>query len=1027
MATSPSLAIAGSSAPVLEFSCLFTHDLKRKQKRWQDGRLKYHTFNKRVMVYDERGSFVGDMHWRRDWEFDEGEEVELERGGVITQVGECVGRQNQDLSELLDKRAKEKEERQAKAASRPARPPVPMHTPLSVPRPQAPQELPQSRHRHLNQLLGTPTGHHGRALVPRESPFEQRHPANGTPNGHPDPRAVKRRRYDDTPPSKMGYAQSLFGASLTLSGAPVSSAPLRRQPAPRPQESFQTSSPPENETRHPESDALAKNFDDMDILTTSRRGVTSTSSALPPHSARPRRPDHDSSVTGRALEPGLENTSNASHAEKTAQEKRISHTRKGMRSDPTNDIDLTHIAMNTKRTPAVGTMASNTSPALPMDAGTATIPPKHTKSTSLVGSKSAPAKSKPKPIIVLDDTEEEPDMRDNVSVTGGLGKTAGGAKPAAPDKQKPGSTKRKTLPSRSILPPSLGLGLEHISSQEPNLRAEKEAPEEEPRTRLRLKSRPKRGLLVAAEIATHPPSSRQHRSTTTDDAEKRHEKPVGQPTLSFNPQRVHEFRNLVEKPVPTFDEADPFASSPPDQGEISTRRSPSPPLRRQRRDIKFAEAEIGTSLDLNTLAGKQTHATSQSKPSKRMHDIGEGTGDEGNSQSPLPRRKKTKSRQETRARASRKNSERDTTSSKKPERSKSEELPQVPVGPRLAKLGRRNLKSREVIGYIESSQPVIEMPSIPASRLASNGHLVDRGPALADKESPSVNIVPNVPTSPPRSQNDHTPSAAEEKLPLMPNAKKVCPLSTPVEEPTNLDGGANQDRDDGRRPSALLPSPVDNSTAELPVQHAGRHGLGRHGSAAVTAGSDYVTNISAMEATSGAHNAVPRGGVIPETAERTNIGKQPALHLEVGGFVSPSRSLSHKSTNPPEQQEHLTTAAHSREDALPTVDGPIAARIDTTSAINSLPRIANPASRGRKAALKSHAAGQVPQPFLPIEPIPERLPARGYVVERGDGVSAGGENQRPKYKIALPGFVTAKGGGPWSREAYDLLETGRPG
>ncbi|KAJ4402154.1 hypothetical protein N0V85_005366 [Neurospora sp. IMI 360204] len=82
----------GSTAPVLEFLCLFTHDLKRKQKRWQDGRLKYHTFNRRVMVYDDRGNHVGDMHWRRDWDFDEGEEIELERGGVIVQVAECVAR-----------------------------------------------------------------------------------------------------------------------------------------------------------------------------------------------------------------------------------------------------------------------------------------------------------------------------------------------------------------------------------------------------------------------------------------------------------------------------------------------------------------------------------------------------------------------------------------------------------------------------------------------------------------------------------------------------------------------------------------------------------------------------------------------------------------------------------------------------------------------------------------------------------------------------------------------------------------------
>src|ERR1700721_1054828 len=96
-----------NTAPVLEFRCLYTHDLRRKQKRWQDGRLKFHTFNKRVMVYDERFNFVGDTHWREDYKFDDGEELELERGGIMVEVADFVGRKDQDLSELLDKRLKE--------------------------------------------------------------------------------------------------------------------------------------------------------------------------------------------------------------------------------------------------------------------------------------------------------------------------------------------------------------------------------------------------------------------------------------------------------------------------------------------------------------------------------------------------------------------------------------------------------------------------------------------------------------------------------------------------------------------------------------------------------------------------------------------------------------------------------------------------------------------------------------------------------------------------------------------------------
>ncbi|KAF3061149.1 hypothetical protein GL218_02812 [Daldinia childiae] len=217
----------GSTAPVLEYVCLFTRDLRRKQKRWQDGRLKYHTFNKRIMVYDERGNFVGDTHWHEDYHFDEGEEVELERGGTIVQVAECTGSRDQDLSELIDKRARERAERQSAALAR--RPPtVEAATPnVTTPNVDAPHF--QLRHKPLHNLIGTPTGHHGRALVPTESPYEERQKL-ATSTRDDDGRPAKRRKREVSPPSKSGYAQSLFGASLTLSGTPTSSPLLRSRP-----------------------------------------------------------------------------------------------------------------------------------------------------------------------------------------------------------------------------------------------------------------------------------------------------------------------------------------------------------------------------------------------------------------------------------------------------------------------------------------------------------------------------------------------------------------------------------------------------------------------------------------------------------------------------------------------------------------------------------------------------------------------------------------------------------------------------
>ncbi|KAI0130581.1 hypothetical protein BJ170DRAFT_578825, partial [Xylariales sp. AK1849] len=206
-----------SSALVLEYVCLFTHDLRRKQKRWQDGRIKFHAFNKRIMVYDERGNFIGDTHWREDHEFGDGEEIELERGGTIVQAAECVGSRSQDLSELIDKRVQEKVQRYTAAAahlSRPAPRALAPVAPLGV----APHS--QLQHKSLPSLIGTPTGHHGRALLPTESPFEERQKLNAERSlaqQDESPHPAKRRKRAQSPPSKSGYAQSLFGAPLNLS------------------------------------------------------------------------------------------------------------------------------------------------------------------------------------------------------------------------------------------------------------------------------------------------------------------------------------------------------------------------------------------------------------------------------------------------------------------------------------------------------------------------------------------------------------------------------------------------------------------------------------------------------------------------------------------------------------------------------------------------------------------------------------------------------------------------------------------
>lgn len=169
------------------------------------------------MVYDDRSNFVGDTHWRGD-ELGEGEELELDRRGILVEVGEHTGQKNQDVSELTDKPRKDKEDR---AAARAAATPV-------AARHGTPSGSEFLRPKPLNQML-TPSGHYGRAVIPITSPFEERQKSTGRTTDENE-RPAKRRKQEDIS-SKSGYAHNLMGASLNLSySRPPSTASIRHEP-----------------------------------------------------------------------------------------------------------------------------------------------------------------------------------------------------------------------------------------------------------------------------------------------------------------------------------------------------------------------------------------------------------------------------------------------------------------------------------------------------------------------------------------------------------------------------------------------------------------------------------------------------------------------------------------------------------------------------------------------------------------------------------------------------------------------------
>ena len=157
-----------NTAPVLDFKCLYTYDLRRKQKRWQDGLLRFHTFNRRIMVYDVPRNYIGDTHWRDDDIIGDGDEFELDRG-VLIQVGEAAGSMEQDLTELLEKRKKPRNSISGQATSSPIE--EPLTTAMASP---AVVQTSLLRPKSLNTLLGTPKGPIGRASLPKKSPYEMR-------------------------------------------------------------------------------------------------------------------------------------------------------------------------------------------------------------------------------------------------------------------------------------------------------------------------------------------------------------------------------------------------------------------------------------------------------------------------------------------------------------------------------------------------------------------------------------------------------------------------------------------------------------------------------------------------------------------------------------------------------------------------------------------------------------------------------------------------------------------------------------
>lgn len=141
---------------------MFTHDAHKKAKKWHDGSLRYHTFNKRVMVYDDSKNFVGGLHYRSTEDFSEGLELNLDTH-ILVQVEERLGQSNTDLTPLLGRHKQDD-------TTSPARPNPPTRANMVIINAANPHARPKS----IKELLAGSRGNISQARLPIKSPYEQK-------------------------------------------------------------------------------------------------------------------------------------------------------------------------------------------------------------------------------------------------------------------------------------------------------------------------------------------------------------------------------------------------------------------------------------------------------------------------------------------------------------------------------------------------------------------------------------------------------------------------------------------------------------------------------------------------------------------------------------------------------------------------------------------------------------------------------------------------------------------------------------
>ncbi|OAQ98360.1 hypothetical protein LLEC1_01168, partial [Akanthomyces lecanii] len=649
-------------------------------KRWQDGKLKYHSFNKKVMVYDDRGHFVGDSHWDQEGDLAPGDELSLDRGMALVQVEDCTGEKQQDLTELLDKRAREVEKRRQIAAAKTR--PTPRGSLAGGVQP-PPQHRP---HLALSSLVQSP-GPIGRAAIPAHSPFEarqQRLHQNQPPNADAQPTVsappAKKRRTSTSPPSKAGFARNLFGTMLNLSSCPGPELLAARARALRQRMLSQAealSTPHEDEgaeEQAPMQSSPLFSQDEVDATpsrpTKEQRSTLQSVTRHPITSAR--------SVMREAEEVGNRNAETTTDKEATQEKAPQKHRKETQKQKlQTAAVDLTT-----------------------QDADLDAEP--------IIPEKSPKKKKKDK---------ESSQSRKRQQTEGQLQETR---------KQKPTATRRSPSPDLMVIdepdeaeeaPRQPKATKESRRRERQQVKVPQEAPvpvgrepkAKEPRTTLRMRSRQKRGLLMMRDPSPPPPEPPAYLQEEIDDTVAKTPSPepsVSPPrqTRSASPEEVTIPSSAppvehVREPAPVDDiptPAPPEPSSEDDLPRLSkrrarTRRTYSPPPEPDVSEEEPRKKMRRQTTKRNVCNDKDDEDDDDNGQSRKRRTVKPGIYEDETveeEKDPQPRKR----------RAAKRSAYNEEMGSELEE--EEDEMIPAKQGPRIAKLPRKGIRSREILGYV---------------------------------------------------------------------------------------------------------------------------------------------------------------------------------------------------------------------------------------------------------------------------------------------------------------------------------------